>query len=108
VLNVLSNAVKFTRSGGSIRIGATLLADGSLAIGIADTGVGMSPEDIPKALEPFHQLDHGFKREHSGSGLGLPLAKRFIERHRGRIEVASRLGVGTTIRLVLPAERLIR
>jgi signal transduction histidine kinase len=108
VLNILSNAVKFTKQGGMVRIHVHRVADGGLAIEITDTGIGMAPEDIPRALEPFQQLDHGLKREHSGSGLGLPLAKRFIERHRGRIEVASRLGIGTTIRLVLPAERLIR
>jgi signal transduction histidine kinase len=106
VLNILSNAVKFTKQGGMVRIHVYRLPDGGLAIEITDTGIGMAPEDIPKALEPFQQLDHGLKREHSGSGLGLPLAKRFIERHRGRLEITSRLAGGTTVRLILPPERV--
>jgi signal transduction histidine kinase len=106
LLNVLSNAVKFTKPGGMVRIHVHRVVDGGLAIEITDTGIGMAPEDIPRALEPFQQLDHGLKREHSGSGLGLPLAKRFVERHRGRFELTSRLGGGTTVRLVLPPERL--
>ncbi len=107
LLNLLSNAVKFTRPGGLVRIGARRSPDGGVVIEVTDSGIGMAPEDIPRALEPFQQIDHGLKRERTGSGLGLTLAKRFAELHRGRIEVASRPGVGTTARLVMPADRVV-
>lgn len=107
LINLLSNAVKFTRPGGLVRIGARRTPDGGIVIDVTDSGIGMAPEDIPRALEPFQQIDHGLKRERTGSGLGLTLAKRFAELHRGRIEVASRPGVGTTARLVMPADRVV-
>ncbi|MBI1777409.1 MAG: HAMP domain-containing histidine kinase [Proteobacteria bacterium] len=106
VLNLMSNAVKFTRPGGKVTVAAERLGSGALAIDIIDTGIGMAADDIPRALEPFGQADTSLKRRHSGSGLGLPLAKRLIELHQGRLEIQSRPGQGTKVTIIFPRERL--
>jgi len=107
VLNVLSNAVKFTAPGGRVRISATLSAGTELAICISDTGIGMRRQDIETALTPFRQLDSGLNRRHEGTGLGLPLAKTLTELHGGRLEIDSEPNVGTTVKIHLPAERVV-
>lgn len=107
ILNLIANAIKFSPPGACVRIGASHTEAGEIAIEIADEGIGMAAEDIPRALEPFQQLDHGLKREREGSGLGLPLAKRFTEIHGGRIEISSQPGQGTAVRLVMPADRVV-
>ncbi len=107
LLNLLWNAVKFTREGGRITIVAERADDGTFRIEVADTGIGMSPEEIPNALTPFRQLDSGLARKHGGTGLGLPLVKSRIELHGGRLAIESARGVGTTVALILPASRVI-
>ena len=107
VLNLVSNAIKFSPPGTQVRIGARRTEAGEIAIEIEDSGIGMAAEDIARAFEPFQQLDHGLKREREGSGLGLPLAKRFAEIHGGRIEIEGRPGHGTTARLLMPADRVV-
>src|SRR5262249_25125094 len=82
-------------------------ADGSLRIDIADTGIGMSPDEIPTALTPFRQVDSGMTRKHGGTGLGLPLVKSRIELPSGRVTIESEPGVGTTVALPFPACRVI-
>ena len=104
VLNVLSNAVKFTTAGGSVTLGAHM-AGPELVIAVADTGIGMRPEDVAIALQPFRQIDGVLNRRHEGTGLGLPLARAFTELHGGRLEIDSAPGVGTTMRLILPVNR---
>ena len=106
VLNLLTNAVKFTPPGGSV-VADAALRDGALVIEIRDTGVGMAPDQIPLALEPFGQLENGFARSFDGTGLGLPLASELIALHGGRLEIESALGQGTTARIILPPERLL-
>jgi signal transduction histidine kinase len=106
VVNLLANAVKFSNGNGTITVSARLAATGDLAIAVADQGVGMKPEDIPLALQPFRQLDNRLARSHEGTGLGLPLAKMLIERHQGTLNVESTLGVGTTVTITLPRTRL--
>ena len=106
VVNLLANAVKFSNGNGAITLSARLAATGDLAIAVADQGVGMKPEDIPLALQPFRQLDNRLARTHEGTGLGLPLAKMLIERHHGTLSVESTLGVGTTVTITLPRTRL--
>lgn len=106
VLNLVSNAIKFTPPGGRVRMSAAKSDEGGIVIDVVDNGVGMSAAEIPRALEPFHQIDHGLQREHAGSGLGLPLAKRFVEIHRGRMEIISKVGTGTTVRIFMPADRV--
>ncbi|MBM3533628.1 MAG: HAMP domain-containing histidine kinase [Alphaproteobacteria bacterium] len=105
ILNLISNAIKFTPAGGSVRIGAQRSRDG-LVIEVVDTGIGIAPEDLPRAMEPFEQISRGYARERSGSGIGLPIAKRIAELHRGRLDITSRSGAGTTVRLTLPPERV--
>ena len=107
LLNLLWNAVKFTPEGGRVGILAEHGVDGTFRIEIADTGIGMSPEEIPTALMPFRQLDTGLTRKHGGTGLGLPLVKSRIELHGGRIVIESTLGRGTTATLIFPASRVV-
>ncbi len=106
VLNLLSNAVKFTPAGGSITMRAKL-TDQGLGITVADTGIGIAPGDIDKALRPFGQIDSRLARKYQGTGLGLPLAKSMIELHGGRLEIDSAPGAGTRVTLWLPVERML-
>ncbi|HUN48268.1 MAG TPA: ATP-binding protein, partial [Stellaceae bacterium] len=106
LLNVLGNAVKFTPSGGAIRISAARRG-GDLVIAVADNGIGIAPDDIPKALERFGQVDNSLARRYEGTGLGLPLSKRLMQLHDGELEIDSVLGQGTTITLVFPLHRLV-
>lgn len=110
VLNLLSNAVKFTAAGGTggrVTIDTRRTDDGGLTISIADTGIGMKPEDIPVALSPFRQLDNAFNRRSEGTGLGLPLAKMLVELHDGVLDIESKIGIGTTVHVHLPKERVL-
>ncbi|MGH7125782.1 MAG: sensor histidine kinase [Stellaceae bacterium] len=107
LINLLSNAVKFTRPGGRVEISAGELEDGAIEIAVADDGIGMRPEDVPVALEPFRQLDSGLSRPYEGTGLGLPLAKRLIELHGGRLAIWTALECGTRVTLRLPPSRVL-
>lgn len=106
LVNVLSNAVKFTDAGGAVSLSALLRSNGSFVISISDTGIGMSPEEVKLALTPFGQADSSLSRNHAGTGLGLPLAKAMMELHEGRLLVRSAPGRGTTVILVFPAKRV--
>jgi signal transduction histidine kinase len=79
---------------------------GDLALVVADQGIGMKPQDIPVALEPFRQIDNALSRAYEGTGLGLPLAKMLAEKHGGTLRLESTPGVGTTVTVTLPAARL--
>jgi PAS domain S-box-containing protein len=105
LLNLASNAVKFTPTGGRISVSAALALSGETVISVADTGIGMAPEDVPRALQPFGQIDNSLARPHGGTGLGLPLAQRLVELHGGSMTIDSELGKGTTVTIVLPRER---
>lgn len=105
-LNLLSNAVKFTGRGGKVRLSAAAEGD-TLVIEVADTGIGMAPEHIPVALERFGQVDGSLERRYEGTGLGLPLTKKLVELHGGRLELESKLGVGTKVRVLLPLGRRV-
>jgi len=108
LLNLCSNAIKFTPPGGVVHIAASQAEDGSFVVAVRDTGIGMSPEQIPVALEPFRQVASPFARNVEGTGLGLALVKSLIECHDGRLQIESALHTGTTVRLTLPAQRTIR
>ncbi|MGO9486103.1 MAG: ATP-binding protein [Rhodomicrobium sp.] len=105
-INVLSNAVKFTPSGGRIVISTALVDGGGLSIAIRDTGIGMTQEDIEAAFEKFRQIDNSMTKRFAGTGLGLPLAKQLVELHGGTIAVSSEPAIGTEVRILLPAARV--
>ncbi len=106
LLNLLSNAVKFTGKGGAVTVAVARDADGDILFEVRDTGPGMNAAEIKTALEPFGQVDAGPTRRHEGTGLGLPLAMRLAELHGGSLTVQSEKGVGTTVSVRLPAERI--
>jgi signal transduction histidine kinase len=109
LINLLSNAVKFTPAGGAIRMAALRdPASGDLAITVADTGIGIAGADIHRVMEPFGQVDNPINRKFRGTGLGLPLTKGLVELHGGRFDLESTPGVGTTVTIRLPAQRLKR
>jgi signal transduction histidine kinase len=104
LLNLLTNAIKFTPSGGRVAVSASRQG-GFVAVSVADSGIGMAPEDIPRALERFGQIDNKLTRGHEGAGLGLPLSKRIIEIHGGTLSIASALERGTTVAFTIPIRR---
>jgi PAS domain S-box-containing protein len=108
LLNLLSNAMKFTPAGGHIMVTARLPEGGGLDLVVADTGIGMRAEDIPVALEPFRQVENPLTRHYEGTGLGLPLARALVELHGGRLTIDSAPGKGTAVCIWLPARRLRR
>jgi signal transduction histidine kinase len=107
LLNLLSNAIKFTPAGGEVRLAARTHPDGTVTIRISDTGIGIAPADIPRALQPFVQIDSSLNRRYAGTGLGLPIAKSLVELHGGQLEIESEVGAGTTIMLIFPRERSV-
>lgn len=108
VLNLLSNAIKFTPVGGSVNLQAGLEDDGRFCIAVTDTGIGISPEHIEIALSDFGQVDGTLSRKFEGSGLGLPLSKKLAEAQGGELFIQSELGVGTTVSVLFPKERIIQ
>jgi signal transduction histidine kinase len=105
LLNLLSNALKFTPPGGSIVVRARR-ADGDVRVSVTDTGVGIAPEDQSKIFEEFRQTATGARAD-EGTGLGLTLAKRFIELHGGRLWVDSEIGKGTTFTFTVPRRPIV-
>ena len=108
LINLISNAVKFTPSGGRVGITAEIVDDGALHVVVTDTGIGMSETDIELALKPFEQVDSAFNRKYEGTGLGLPIVKSLIELHGGDLQMRSQPGVGTSATLRFPARRVRR
>jgi PAS domain S-box-containing protein len=107
VLNLLSNAVKFTPAGGRVTARAALGPDGRLAIAVADTGIGMTEDEIAVAMQPFRQIDADLARRYEGTGLGLPITKSLAALHGGELTIASEKGKGTTVTVLLPAARVV-
>ncbi len=105
--NLVSNAIKFTRPGGSVAVEALRGHDGSVTILIRDTGVGMTDEQLQIALTPFGQVDGSRTRWREGTGLGLPIAKALVELHGGRLEIRSTLDVGTEVAVILPSRHSV-
>jgi signal transduction histidine kinase len=103
LLNLLSNAVKFTPPGGIVRLAASPLPDGQIDITVTDTGIGIATEDLPRAFEPFVQLETTHDRRYGGSGLGLYLARAFARTMGAELTLESTRGTGTTARLRLAA-----
>jgi two-component system cell cycle sensor histidine kinase PleC len=107
LLNLLSNAVKFSHRGGTVTVGGALRADGSLAVWVSDTGIGMSETDIATAMQPFRQVANSLTRSHEGIGLGLSLVDGFVALHGGHLELTSTPSSGTTVTIVFPLERVL-
>ena len=102
LLNLMSNAVKFTPHFGTITLSVRRAGDTGISIEVADTGIGMSAEEIVKALEPYGQVESDLSKKHKGTGLGLPLVRSLAELHGGSMRVESERGKGTTVTVFLP------
>ncbi|MEQ8283070.1 MAG: ATP-binding protein [Parvibaculum sp.] len=105
-INLLANAVKFTPAEGKVALTLTATPDGGMILRVADTGVGMTPEEVEQAIIPFWQADAGLARTHGGAGLGLPLTKELTEAMDGRLAIESEAGRGTTVSVYLPSRRI--
>jgi signal transduction histidine kinase len=108
LLNMLSNAVKFTPGGGRVVVTGTVDDKGAVVLTVTDTGIGMSPADVHKAMTPFGQVESALSRRFPGTGLGLPLTKSLVELHGGEFSLLSEVGVGTTVTMRFGPERTIK
>ena len=106
LINLVGNAVKFTPAGGCVTIAGDITAGGGYALTVQDSGIGMTEEDIHKALTPFGQVENKMTATHNGTGLGLPLAKAMLELHGGTLDITSAPGRGTCLTLNFPADRI--
>lgn len=106
-INILSNAVKFTPSGGRIVVGARIDKKGRFVATVADNGIGIAKSDQARIFQPFTQADSPLSRKYEGTGLGLPLTKSLVELHDGELKLKSEEGKGTTITIVLPKARVV-
>jgi signal transduction histidine kinase len=107
LFNLLSNALKFTPVEGHVLLKIEYGSDGGINLVVKDSGVGMSPADIPLAMQPFTQLDNRLARRYEGTGLGLPLTRSLVELHGGSLRLESALSEGTTVTVAFPASRTI-
>jgi signal transduction histidine kinase len=106
LLNLLSNAIKFTPAGGRVTVRVDRRPDGSFVCSVCDTGIGIKPEDVPRALAWFGQIDSHIAKKQPGSGLGLSISRALTELHGGRLDLQSEIGKGTTVTIELPPERI--
>lgn len=107
IRNLLNNAIRFTPRGGRVTVRAHQDTDDVIILGVQDTGIGIPPEALATVLEPFRQGDGALSRQHGGAGLGLPIARAYMELHQGSLTLDSTEGQGTTVICRLPAERII-
>ena len=106
-INLVSNARKFTASGGHVTLRAEVAPDGGILFEVADTGIGIPEAEIAKVVEPFYHLDTPLARKYEGSGLGLSLVKRLVELHGGDLNIVSTLGKGTVVSCKFPRWRTV-
>ncbi|MBD2746960.1 PAS domain-containing sensor histidine kinase [Microvirga sp. BT688] len=104
VLNLVSNAIKFTDAGGQVIVSTAMTDRGEVAFRVRDTGIGMTPEEVEAALEPFRQLATSRKR--GGTGLGLPLTKALVEANKGALQISSQPSEGTLVEVIFPPTRV--
>lgn len=107
VLNLLSNAIKYSDTGGTVLLTAAIEATGDCVLRVSDQGIGMAADQVPRLLQPFEQGESLLARSQDGTGLGLPLAKSFVEMMGGNLHINSKLGAGTTVEIRFPASRLL-
>ena len=98
----LSNAIRFSRAGGRVTLRARALGASEVVVEVADQGIGIAPEDLPRLFTPFHQLSKGLARTHGGAGLGLALVRRLVEAQGGSVAAESTPGVGSVFSFTLP------
>ncbi|MEE8139815.1 MAG: ATP-binding protein [Alphaproteobacteria bacterium] len=108
VINLISNSIKFTLEDGCVSVETGITEDGRFRMVVADTGIGIEPENIAKVLKPFSQVDSTLARKFEGTGLGLPITEALVKLHDGTLEIASEVGVGTRVIIHLPAERVAK
>jgi two-component system cell cycle sensor histidine kinase PleC len=104
--SILSNAIKFTAKGGSVDVDSDINSDGGVSVWFRDTGQGIAEEEIDRVLQPFAQAEDYLTRQAGGLGLGLPIARALVRMHGGDLRLTSKLGVGTTVEIRLPRERV--
>ena len=107
LLNLVSNAVKFSHEGGAVEVALEQGTDRSLSIVVRDQGIGIPTTDIERVLRPFEQVEDSRTRAHGGTGLGLPYAVKLAELHGGALWIESKVNVGTSVTVVLPRERFV-
>ncbi len=107
LVNILSNAIKFTRPGGRVSLRVRQAESGALEFETRDNGIGMAPQEVEKALLKFGQIDSDLNRKYDGTGLGLPLSKALTELHGGVLEIDSVKHHGTTVTVRMPAFRAV-
>ena len=107
LLNLVSNAVKFSHPNGSVTIIIRQTSDGSIAITVRDRGIGIAESDLARVMRPFEQVESSYARQHDGTGLGLPLAVKLAELHGSRLAIESEQDVGTDVTVTLPPHRLV-
>ncbi|KIU27028.1 ATPase [Sphingomonas melonis] len=101
--NVIGNAMKYGRANTPVRVSLSLNRSKLVQLVVRDEGEGIAPQHIPRLTERFYRVDAGRSRSVGGTGLGLAIVKHIVERHRGRLDIASRVGIGTTVTIALPA-----
>jgi signal transduction histidine kinase len=107
LLNILSNAIKFTPAGGTVTLQAYVEKDGGFVFMVRDTGIGIACEHLSTVMAPFGQVDSSLSRKYQGTGLGLPLTKALVELHGGRMELVSVVDVGTEVTIRFPKSRVV-
>lgn len=105
MINLLTNAVKFTPRGGRVTLRLALGADNQLSVAVADTGVGIAAENVPRVLEPFTQIESPLSKTHQGTGLGLPIVNALTVLHGGKLSIDSEIGRGSTFTVAFPSDR---
>jgi two-component system phosphate regulon sensor histidine kinase PhoR len=104
--NLASNAVRYTPAGGRITLSWHATPAGGAMFGVADTGIGIESQHLPRLTERFYRVDRGRSREAGGTGLGLAIVKHVLERHQAQLEIASKPGIGSTFSVMFPSRRI--
>src|SRR5688572_27076701 len=104
--NLVSNAVRYTPSGGTVEVQSRLLEGGRIEFTVRDTGPGIAPEHLPRLTERFYRVDRSRSRETGGTGLGLAIVKHVVQRHAAELRVQSTLGRGSRVAVVFPKQRV--
>jgi two-component system, OmpR family, phosphate regulon sensor histidine kinase PhoR len=106
LVNLLQNAVKYGRAGGEVTLSVSD-SDGEITFAVKDNGIGMSSEELPRIFERFYRVDKNRSRQEGGTGLGLAIVKHIVQAHQGRLDVESRLGKGSTFKIILPQQNTV-